>query len=132
MLTQVFSINYLTPQYHNPSLMANTMRYKGYIGSVNYDDEDEIFHGKLEFINDTVLFEGSTVGELKRMFHEAVDEYIATCKEMGKEPQKPFKGVFNVRVKPELHQQAAIIAARKGIALNQVVAEALSQYVASH
>lgn len=112
--------------------MANTMRYKEYIGSVNYDDEDEIFHGKLEFINDSVLFEGSTVEELKKMFHEAVDEYIATCKEMGKEPQKPFKGVFNVRVKPELHQQAAIIAARKGVALNQVVAEALSQYVASH
>ena len=132
MLTQVFSIHYLTPQYHNPSLMANTMRYKEYIGSVNYDDEDEIFHGKLEFINDSVLFEGSTVEELKKMFHEAVDEYIATCKEIGKEPQKPFKGVFNVRVKPELHQQAAIIAARKGVALNQVVAEALSQYVASH
>jgi predicted HicB family RNase H-like nuclease len=112
--------------------MANTMRYKEYIGSVNYDDEDEIFHGKLEFINDSVLFEGSTVEELKRMFHEAVDEYIATCKEMGKATQKPFKGVFNVRVKPELHQQAAIIAAKKGMPLNQVVAEALSQYVANH
>jgi predicted HicB family RNase H-like nuclease len=114
------------------SLMANTMRYKEYIGSVNYDDEDEVFHGKLAFINDSVLFEGSTVEELKRMFHEAVDEYIATCKEMGKEPQRPFRGVFNVRVKPELHQQAAIIAAKKGMPLNQVVAEALSQYVANH
>jgi predicted HicB family RNase H-like nuclease len=66
------------------------------------------------------------------MFHEAVDEYIETCNEMGKEPQKAFKGVFNVRVKPELHQKVAFVATKKGVALNQVVSEALSQYVANY
>jgi len=114
------------------SIMANTMEYKGYIGSVNYDDDDSIFHGKLEFINDSILFEGSTVEELKTMFHEAVDEYIETCKEIGKEPQKPFKGVFNVRVKPDLHQKAAQLAVAQGVTLNQIVAESLQQYVARH
>jgi len=59
--------------------MANTIGYKGYIGSVNYNDADGIFHGKLEFINDSILFEGSSVEELRNMFHEAVDEYIETC-----------------------------------------------------
>lgn len=110
--------------------MANTMEYKGYIGSVNYDDNDGVFHGKLEFINDSILFEGSTVQELKTMFHEAVDEYLATCLEIGKEPQKPFKGVFNVRVKPELHQQAAQLAIKEGVTLNQIVTESLQRYVA--
>ncbi|RDC62714.1 type II toxin-antitoxin system HicB family antitoxin [Adhaeribacter pallidiroseus] len=109
--------------------MANTMQYKGFIGSVNYDDDDAIFYGKLEFIEDSILYEGSSVQELKTMFREAVDEYIQTCKELGKEPQKPFKGVFNVRVKPEIHQKAALISLQKGISLNQVVAEALTQYV---
>jgi predicted HicB family RNase H-like nuclease len=55
-----------------------------------------------------------TVEEMKGRFREPVDEYIRTCKEMGKEPQTPFKGMFNVRVKPELQQQAAIIGAKKG------------------
>ncbi len=109
--------------------MANTMSYKGYIDSVNYDDDDAIFHGKLEFINDSILYEGTSVAELKKMFQEAVDEYILTCQEIGKKPQKPFKGVFNVRVKPELHQQAAMMAVKTGKPLNQIVAEALAQYV---
>jgi len=106
------------------------MAYNGYIGSVNFDDDDGVFHGKLEFINDSILFEGSTVEELRTMFHEAVNEYLETCKELGKEPQKPFKGVFNVRVKPELHQQAAQLAIKEGVTLNQIVAESLQRYVA--
>ena len=109
--------------------MTNIMQYNGYIGSVHYDDDDAIFYGKLEFITDSVLFEGSSVEELKTMFKQAVDEYVVTCKEIGKEPQKPFKGVFNVRVKPEIHQKVALLSLQKGISLNQVVAEALAQYV---
>lgn len=112
--------------------MENIMKYKSFMGSVNYSDTDEVFHGKLEFITDLVTFEGTTVKELRAAFEEAVADYIETCKEIGKEPQKPFKGVFNVRVKPELHQKAAQVAIEKGVALNQIVAEALQQYVASH
>lgn len=109
--------------------MANTMEYNGYIGSVRYDDNDEIFYGKLEFITDSILYHGSTVAELKTMFREAVDEYIETCKEIGKEPQKPFKGLFNVRVNPDIHQKAALLALGRNVSLNQVVAEALKEYV---
>lgn len=107
------------------------MKYNGFLGSVNYSDTDEVFYGKLECITDLITFEGTTVKELKQAFEEAVEDYIVTCKEIGKEPQKPFKGVFNVRVKPELHQKAAIIAIEKHVTLNQVVAEALTKYVAS-
>jgi len=107
------------------------MKYKGFIGSVNYSDADEVFHGKLECITDLVTFEGTNVKELKQAFEEAVNDYIETCNELGKEPQKPFKGTFNVRVRPELHQKAAMIAVEKRIALNQVVQEALEQYVSA-
>jgi len=79
-----------------------------------------------------VNFEGSTVQELKAAFEEAVDDYIETYKTLGKEPQKPFKGVFNVRVKPELHQKIAMVAAEKQVPLNQVVSEALTRYVSNY
>lgn len=109
--------------------MGNIMKYQDFIGSVSYSAEDEVLYGKLEFIDDLVNYEGTTVLELKQAFQEAVEDYIVTCKELGKEPQKPFKGVFNVRVKPEIHQKAALLSLEKGISLNQVVSEALTQYV---
>ncbi|GAA4316485.1 type II toxin-antitoxin system HicB family antitoxin [Nibribacter koreensis] len=105
------------------------MEYKGFIGSVNYSSTDEVFHGKIEFVTDLVTFEGTSISELKTAFQESVDDYIEFCKETGKTPEKSLKGVFNVRVKPEIHRKAAILAVEKKISLNQVVADALSQYV---
>lgn len=108
------------------------MKYKNFIGSVQYNANDEVFHGKIEFITDLVTFEGTTVAELKNAFHEAVEDYLELCEEVGKQPEKSLNGVFNVRVKPELHKKAAIVAIEKKTSLNQVVMEALSQYVNSN
>ena len=68
--------------------MTDGMEYKGYIGSVRYSDEDEIFHGKLQGIRDLVTYEGTDVASLKRSFQEAVDEYLAECKKRGKAFQR--------------------------------------------
>ena len=38
--------------------MSTLLEYKGYFGSVEYSDEDEVFHGRLEFIRDLVTYEG--------------------------------------------------------------------------
>jgi predicted HicB family RNase H-like nuclease len=76
------------------------------------------------------MFEGSSVKELKKAFHEAVDDYLETCKEMGREPQKPFKGSFNVRIPSELHRKAVERATRMGVSLNQLVQKALEEKVA--
>lgn len=110
--------------------MSDTMTYKGYIGTVHYSEEDEIFHGKIEAINDLIMFEGASVKELKKAFHGAVDDYLETCKEMGREPQKPFKGSFNVRIPSDLHRKAAEKATRMGVSLNQLVQKALEDKVA--
>ena len=110
--------------------MGDTMTYKGYIGTVRYSEEDEVFHGKIEAINDLIMFEGSSVKELKKAFHEAVDDYLETCKEMGRAPQKPFKGSFNVRIPSDLHRKAAEKATRMGVSLNQLVQKALEEKVA--
>ena len=109
--------------------MKNTLKYKGFIASVSFEDEDNILFGKIEGINDLIMFEGESVTEIKQMFREAVDEYIESCKHFNKPLLKSFKGSFNVRVKPDLHQQAAMLAKMQGISLNQLVQKAIEREI---
>lgn len=101
--------------------MKHNLTYKGYSGSVDISVEDNCLHGKIEFINDLVTFEGSSPIELKSAFEEAVDRYLAYCKKTGTVPDKPFSGSFNVRTGAALHRQSAQVAASKGISLNEHV-----------
>lgn len=110
--------------------MKDVLTYKGFIGSVHFSAEDKVFHGKIEGITDLVSFEGHTVNELVKAFHEAVDDYITLCKELGKEPLKSCKGSFNVRVPSELHTKAIQQASMLGISLNQLVQKAMEKAVA--
>ncbi|GAB4050530.1 type II toxin-antitoxin system HicB family antitoxin [Spirosoma litoris] len=109
--------------------MENVMKYKDFVGSVQYNADDRIFHGKLEFITDLVTFEGTSVNELDSAFVEAVEDYLELCEAVGKKPEKSFSGSFNIRMKPELHRQVAIASLEKGISLNQLIIEAVSRYV---
>jgi predicted HicB family RNase H-like nuclease len=108
---------------------ANLLRYKGYMGSVRFIEDKEFFYGKLEFINDLITFQGTSVKELKEDFQKAVDEYIEDCKELGKGQEKPFKGKFPARINPELHKKAAFIALQKNISLNKYVEIAIERAV---
>lgn len=57
--------------------MSEALSYRGYFSSVSYAQEDEVFHGRLEFIADLVTWEAATAKEVKPAFHAAVDEYLA-------------------------------------------------------
>ena len=105
--------------------MSNIIEYKGYCTEINYSRKDNVLYGKIEFIDDLVNFESTTVEGIEQEFRNAVDDYIEFCKQVGKEPQKPFKGSFNVRVSPELHRNAANAAMRKGCSLNTFVEQAI-------
>jgi predicted HicB family RNase H-like nuclease len=109
--------------------MKNIMEYKGYYGKVEYSDEDKLFCGYLLGITDMITYEGSSVKELRADFTEAVDDYLATCSQLGKTPQKAYKGTFNVRISPDLHRKAAIYAITHGKTLNAFVEEAIQQEV---
>ena len=111
--------------------MKDMMKYKEYFGSVHYSDEDRTFFGKIEFIRALVSYEGTDVKTLRRAFEEAVDDYLDTCTEQGKEPEKPFKGTFNVRIGPELHQRVAMAAAQRGVTLNGFIADVLKRETAT-
>jgi predicted HicB family RNase H-like nuclease len=105
----------------------NTLSYKEYIGSVSFSAEDEVFYGKIEHINDLVTFESDNSHDLKKAFEEAVDDYLEVCREKGIQPEKPFKGNFNVRVKPSLHKRAYLKALQAGISLNKFIEKTLEK-----
>lgn len=110
--------------------MKNVLEYKDYSGTVEFHADDEVFFGKLVGIRDVVTFEADSVTKLKKAVKEAVDDYILTCKQAGKDADKEFKGSFNVRIKPKIHRLAAARSAALNISLNQLVEKALEKEVA--
>lgn len=101
------------------------MNYKGYSATVNYDDKEKIFFGTIINTRDVITFEGTTVKELEKAFHESVDDYFAFCKESGKIPEKPFSGKFTIRISPELHESASEKASQMGKSLNKFLEDSL-------
>jgi predicted HicB family RNase H-like nuclease len=65
--------------------MKNMLSHRGYFGSVEFSDEDDIFHGRIVGISDRITYEGDSVKSLRRDFASAVDEYLCVCGELGKE-----------------------------------------------
>ena len=111
--------------------MSNTMEYKNYVGSVEFSESDGVFFGKVMGIRAMISYEGTTAKELIEDFHGAVDDYLELCAEEGKEPERAYKGSFNVRVSPELHKQAVIYASSRQMSLNSLVESALRNSLAS-
>ena len=105
------------------------LEYKGYTGSIEYSPEDNLLYGKVLGIRGLISYEGETGKLLEVDFREAVNAYLADCKEAGKAPEKPFKGSFNVRIPASLHQRAALHAMEAKTSLNNFVAEAIRSRV---
>ena len=105
------------------------LKYKEYEGTAELDMTRGVCRGKILFINDLVTYEASKPSELQKEFEAAVDDYIETCAELGREPQKSLKGQFNVRIPQDLHKTLTLRALTDGVSLNDVVVRALDAYV---
>lgn len=103
------------------------IEYKGYLGKVEFDDDANIFHGEVINLRDVVTFQGETVDELRKAFHESVDDYLDFCATRKEEPEKPYSGKFVVRIEPELHKTLVIQARKNGKSLNALVNDAISK-----
>ncbi len=103
--------------------------YKGYTGSIEYSQDDDLLYGRVLGIKSLISYEGSTGKELYADFKSAIDEYIATCEEEGLKAEKPFKGSFNVRLSSKLHEKAALLAMESKTSLNAYVAESIRMRV---
>lgn len=107
--------------------MKDMMHHKGYYGSVHFDDNDLVFHGKIEFIRALVSYEATDAKGLRRAFEEAVNDYLVLCEEKNQKPEQPFKGSLNVRLGHELHQRVALAATRAHMSVNRFITAALDK-----
>lgn len=105
----------------------NVMTHKGFAARIEFDAEDEIFVGHIAGLADVVGFHARTVSELKAAFHDAVDNYVETCRRLGREPHKSYSGKMMFRVDPDIHARAAKAAELAGKSLNQWAEEVLSK-----
>ncbi|MCD8094542.1 MAG: type II toxin-antitoxin system HicB family antitoxin [Ruminococcus sp.] len=94
------------------------IKYKGYLGTIEYSEEDEIFFGEVIGVNALVSYEGTNIKELIQDFHNAVEDYMSICEEDDK---TTYNGSFNVSLPPKLHREAAIFAANHGMSLNSFI-----------
>ena len=107
----------------------DTLKYLDYEGTAELDMARRVCRGKILFIDDLVTYEAATPDRLDEEFRRAVDDYVATCAQLGRQPKKPLKGLFNVRVPPELHKAAVLRAKRDDVGLNDVVVRALQSFL---
>ena len=111
--------------------MNNTIEYKGYIGSVEFSEEDNLFFGKVMGIRSLISYEGENSTDLITDFHNAIEDYLEACKAEGREPEKAYKGSFNIRISPELHGQLVVCATSHQMSLNSFVENALRKSVSA-
>jgi len=105
------------------------LKYKGYHGTIEAQLEYNTLFGQIAFIRDLVTYEATTLKELENEFHISVEAYLEDCAELGKTPDKSFKGSFNVRIGSELHRDAMMQAQKQGINLNELVKQSIEAYV---
>lgn len=107
----------------------SVLKYKEYEGTAELDMERKVCRGKILFLDDLVTYEADTPAKLEKEFKAAVDDYIETCLSLNREPQKPLKGQFNVRVPPTMHKDAVLRAVADKVKLNEVVVRALGAFL---
>ena len=109
--------------------MNNLLEHKGYYGTVEYSAADKVLFGKVLGINGLISYEGDSIQSLKGDFEGAIDDYLEMCAEKGIEPERAYRGDFNVRVSPELHKSLVFYSASHGQTLNSTVEEAIKRYL---
>ena len=105
------------------------MEYKSYTAKVEYDDDAGVFFGEVIDLRDVITFEGDTTEQLRKAFHDSVDDYFAFCRERNEEPEKSFSGKFMVRVGSSLHRKIHKRAKLADKSLNSWIGDALSEAV---
>ncbi|MBW1751023.1 MAG: type II toxin-antitoxin system HicB family antitoxin [Deltaproteobacteria bacterium] len=109
-----------------------TMKYKGYSARIEYSDEDGCFVGHIAGIQDVVGFHGKSVLELRTAFEDAVEDYLETCRKIGKQPQKIYSGKLMLRIPTQVHGAVAQAAEASGKSINQWAADMLERAAHSH
>jgi predicted HicB family RNase H-like nuclease len=108
------------------------IKYKGYIGVVDFDPESDSFHGTVINTSDVITFYGSSVAELRAEMQKSVEAYLEFCREQGRKPEAPFSGKLVIQTNPELHCRIALEAARRHMSMNTYIQEILEKVITAH
>jgi predicted HicB family RNase H-like nuclease len=103
------------------------MRYKGYTGVVEFDEESGVLFGRVIGLRDYITFQGDSVAEVTLAFRESVDVYLELCAERGESPEKPFSGQFILRINSQLHRALSNAAEELGKSLNSLIESHLEE-----
>lgn len=114
---------------HAVGMEADVLQYKGLVGTVSINIKDRKLYGHIIGTSDKIVYEGASIEELEKDFQEAVDEYIALCKEIGKEPEKSFSGKILLRATPEIHGLVAQQAHKCGKSINAWLIDVVKEAV---
>jgi predicted HicB family RNase H-like nuclease len=63
------------------------MKYKGYTGLVELEEGSDVLFGRVIGLRDVITFQGESVAEVTRAFHDSVDDYLEFCAERGESPE---------------------------------------------
>ena len=62
--------------------MEVSIGMKDYKTIIKYSDEDDVFHGKLEGVDNLIMFEGNTIDEVCDAFIDAIGDYTELQKQL--------------------------------------------------
>ena len=108
---------------------AAMMEYKRYRAAITFDDKAGVFHGEVTGTRDVIIFEGTSVVELRKEFEFSIDEYLLACEARGRTPDKAYSGKIPLRIRPEIHRAADAAAKARGQSLNTWIAEAVKREI---
>ena len=109
--------------------LDNVMQYGDYLGSVTYSGRKKVLQGEVLGLRGAPTYQGKTVEELEAAFHQAVEDYLASCEKQGKTPEKSYRGIVTIRIPPQLHRDISICAMADGRSLNGELEMILTEYI---
>lgn len=103
------------------------MTYKGYTATVSFDPDAEVLHGAVIGLRDVITFQATSVEALREEFRASVDDYLAWCEELGRQPDRAYSGRVLVRMDSDLHRDLAAAAQREGTSINALIVAAIEE-----
>lgn len=111
---------------------TNTLQYKNYTCQVSYYNVKDQLVGRVLGMSQIANVNARTLDELKKEFHQAVDEYLLSCDNAGMKPAQAFTGNFTVRTTPAIHEALTLYALSQGTNLAQIMQQAIGEFLTNH
>ena len=109
--------------------VSSYLNYKGYVGSIKRNLQNKDFRGSVVGIKTPITYQGNSVITITENFQNAIDKYLEFCALNNKEPEKSFRGSFNVHIDAELHRKAVLAASKRGMTLNELIEDLIQSSV---